>query len=123
MFKGKFGRSAILGFTLCLAIISCSHNPADFESNEIAVVVSKKDLTIINKLKKPIYYFAFSPLAGADRDWTPYSSDENKINPRQNKKLNLNDISRYEEGKQIIIYYWSAIEPASSSIKNLVVKT
>ncbi|NIS22906.1 hypothetical protein GWN42_09385 [candidate division KSB1 bacterium] len=56
-------------------------------------------------------------------NWAPISNDENKINPQQNKQLDLNDVYGFQDGKQIIIYYWSVVDPDAQAIKNIVVDT
>ena len=116
---------------ICSGIISCSDNAVDFKSDEIEGEVSKNRLTIINKLDNPIYYFVVERETARTIDWGPLSTDENKINPQQNKQIELNDVHGYQKWKQRIIYYWSVVYPDPSvglvgdwkSIKSIVVDT
>ncbi len=114
---------------VCLGMIGCSENPVHFKSDEIQGNVSKNKLTIINKIDNPIYYTVFERETAAHINWAPISNDENKINPQQNKQIDLNGVYGFQEGKQIIIYYWSAANPDiglvgdPKSIKSIVVDT
>ncbi len=119
----------ILVIFVCLGIISCSDNPVHFKSDEIQGNVSKNKLTIINKIDSPIYYTVFERETATRINWALVSNDENKINPQQNKQIDLNGVYGFQKGKQIIIYYWSAADPDiglvgdPQSIKSIIVDT
>ncbi|NIR47313.1 hypothetical protein GWO43_02410 [candidate division KSB1 bacterium] len=113
----------LLVLFVCLGIINCSDNPVEFKSEEIEGKVSKNKLTISNKIDKPNYYFVVERESAVHINWAPISNDENKINPQQNKQLDLNDVYGFQDGKQIIIYYWSVVDPDAQAIKNIVVDT
>ena len=110
-------------FFVCPGIISCSKNSVEFESKEIDVTVSKNRLVIFNKIYKPIYHFVVERETAALINWAPISDDKNKISPVQSVEIYLNDVLGYQDGMQIIIYYWSVTNPETETIKSIVVDT
>lgn len=112
-------------FVLCFGIISCSDdsdNLIGYGNNEITGLIKDNNLVITNYSDEPIYYFAVEREVSVLIDWVAICEDENKINPKQSRKIELDDIHGYMKGRQILVYYWNALEPTSESIKNILVQ-
>lgn len=123
MVKNAFVRITVLLLFVFLGIINCSNNPFVFTSDEIEVRISKNIIDISNKLDIPIYYFISERERLALILWGPLSRENNKINPKQNLHLKLEDVFGYKEGKQIVIFYWSGIDPDINTVKSIVADT
>ncbi len=109
----------------CLGIISCSDdsdNIIGYGNNEITGLIKDNNLVITNYSYVPIYYFAVEREVTALIKWAPICKDENKINPKQSRKIELDDIPGYMKGRQILVFYWNTLEPTSESIKNILVQ-
>lgn len=116
-----FLKAGIISFVLILTFQGCSDNPASINDDEIVFFVLDNSIKVKNRLSRPIYYFAVERDLAARINWAPISRDENEIKPKQQKKILFEDIFGYEEGKQIIFYYWTGKGTGTKSIKSFVI--
>lgn len=110
-------------FLLTSLLHGCSDNPASVKSNGVEVFVFDNRIEVKNHLSQPIYYFAVERNTDVRIFWIPRSTDENEIKPKQQKKILLEDITGYEEGKKITFHYWTEKGTGTKTIEHFVIDT
>lgn len=116
-------KTGLILFLLTTLLYSCSDHPASITNDGIIVFVFDNRMEVKNFLSRSIYYFAVERDLAARINWAPISTEENEIKPNQQKKILFEDISGYEEGKQIIFYYWTGKGTGTKSIESFVIDT
>lgn len=106
---------------LLLLIISCVDVSNSTEG--VSGTWKNKKVMIENGSTSSIYYFAVEQGTSEVINWAPHSSNENKVESFSNLVLDENDIYGFENGKTVIIYYWSVKDPSLDQIESLAVKT
>lgn len=107
--------------TICI-LTSCSDNLSDFGSKKIEATIDKQNLIIHNKFYKPVYIFPVESELAKSINWAVVSIKENEIKPGNQRQIPLSDLTNYETGKSILVYYWSVKDPEPDEIKNLFIE-
>lgn len=105
------------------AVAGCSDNLTGFQTDEVSAEVKDNGILVSNKTNKPVYYFAVEAETAAVINWAPVSRDENKIESGSNKFIPFSDIYGFEEGDEILFYYWQTDDPSPNDIQNLLIDT
>jgi len=114
-------RRQILPFLFLLLLISCTSVSGNVDG--VSGVWKNKKVMIENGTTSSIYYFAVEQGVSEVINWAPHSSEDNKVKRFSSLSLDNNDVYGFEEGKKVIIYYWSVKDPKLEQIKGIVVNT
>jgi hypothetical protein len=93
------------------------------DSEELSVEVNKEELDVMNKSDRPVHYFAVDREEAAQINWTPGTNAETKIEAGQSSELPFTDIYGFEQGNEVILYYWPINNAKIGEIQDIVVKT
>lgn len=114
-------RLSLLLIFVGLLLSDCSDNPSQSTSGQIKAEVSDENLRILNNSMTTIYYFAADQDFMATANWAPTSSEENAIRPQEAKNLPLSEIVYHQPGNEIILYYWTSVNPGQDEINTILI--
>lgn len=115
----------VLTLLLTFTFSGCSNGifGTNSGSGEIQIDLTESSLLVKNEFPEPVYYFVVESGTAAAILWAPTSSEENRINPGQQKEIKFTDIYGYEDEARILFYYWTGENPDQESIMNKSIET
>ncbi len=95
-----------------------------FESSysEVQADLGRDYLTITNGSPQTIHYAVFERVTLASINWSPGSSGENRIDIDQSEQIHKSEIFGYEEGDEVVVYYWYGDFIPGMSLEHLIVR-
>jgi len=112
-------RILILGISFLF--FSC--NAFQNENNKVAFSWERDALVIENGSSVTIYYSVFEQDMSARINWSPASSEGNRILPNEVIAVQEEKIFGYESGDTIVLFYWTNDEPPFDNIETNVIET
>tara|TARA_R110000868_G_scaffold274224_1_gene533442 strand:- start:661 stop:975 length:315 start_codon:yes stop_codon:yes gene_type:complete len=104
---------------LALLVLSCSA----FENGYCPKKCVKHKLVLENGTQDTMEYAVFEQETLHILDWIAESTTENQILPNTFLKINGSDIPGYEEGKTIVLFYWTGTNPFFGISEEVVIET
>ncbi len=108
-------RALILVLLLCI-LTSCSVFETDEKAGDVLVLSIAPHLVITNKTEARIYYFVVGRETAARINWALHTNLDQSIAKNSTVKISHQDIYRSETEKEVIVYWWHAVN-AIGSIK------
>lgn len=103
-------------------VSSCSDNTTGVSSNGVNAQLGDQHLQITNTASSPVYYFVVDQDVAARILWAPTSEERNRIRPRENRNIALDDIYGYQDDGNIIVYFWRNENPENAHIENILIE-
>jgi len=105
----------VLIFALLLSTLSsCSVFESDEEARKVLVLSIAPNLIITNKTEARIYYFVVGRETAARINWAPHTNRDQSIAKNAIVKISHRDVYRAETEKEVIVYWWHAINTIGS---------
>ncbi len=111
----------LVAIGLSLLFLSCTG--FQNENGMVAYRWEEESLIIENGFSESVYYAVFDQDVLAVIDWVPVSTEENRLLPDDIRVINQEEIFGYEEGNNIVLFYWRNDEPPYEGFENVIIET
>ncbi|MEO9887924.1 MAG: hypothetical protein ABJR05_01270 [Balneola sp.] len=108
-------------FLFVCVLLSCS--AFENENNEVTYRWKSDGLIVENGSSEAVYYAVFEQETLAHIFWVAVSTEENRILPNTFIKIDKDEVLGYEEGKKIVLFYWTGTEHPFEFFENVVIET
>lgn len=108
-------------FLFVCVLLSCS--AFENENNEVTYRWKNDGLIVENGSSEAVYYAVFEQEMLARINWAAVSTEENQILPNTFIRIDKEEILGYEEGKKVVLFYWTGTEPPFEFFESVVIET